>query len=432
MKELKSSASVFHKDDLGTRHVVSCVRSGLGGALTLVGTNRGSVLGYYHPENGDGSGYGTLIYMQRMHHGSVYSFALNSSNLVASTGHDGACCVFTLASIFSRPHMMPHRRFTGHTLPVIAAAFFSDDRTLASLSIDGLVLLHDVLHKSKNDSALVGSLRVGFPSRCLALSPDETCCFVAGRRLARVDLFHGLRPSQASEFETTDTQRSFDSQRPWLSFYSWKNSEDMVVNTTATDEYFQNLDVCREDGSVLGTIAHRSIADERSAEGGEKPVGHVHWTIAPGRCTASIGVYSPTTEIPGSMPHKEAGFHVGTHLDLHHNLNENLPLLWEGWSAKDLHSSQCNIASQPWKESPRFSGVRWDDLCQIVSGARSSIPPPFPVFEFDRESRLIVERVKNKQLKQECNELFAELKALAKRQKDSEPERLKKKRRLGS
>ncbi|CCW64627.1 unnamed protein product [Phytomonas sp. EM1] len=428
----KSSRSMFPKGDPSTCHIVSCVRSVLGGALTLVGTNRGVALGYYHPQDGDASQSGTLIFMQKLHHGPVYSFTSNTSNLIASTGHDGACCVITLASIFSKQPMIPPSRFTGHTLPVVAAVFFSDDRTLASLSINGLVLLHDVFHGARNGGALVGFLRVGFPARCLALSRDETCCYVAGRRLVQVDLFNGLRPSRATGFEFGDANGSPDNHRPWLSFYSWTNSKGVIVNTTAADEYFQNLDVCQEDGAVLGTIANRSIDVMKSRERSDESTGFVRWSIAPGRFAASIGIYSPIAKARTGLSHKEAPFCVGTHLDLDHELKGSLPSLWEVWSAKDLRTSQCNIPNQPWKSYPRFSNVRWSDLCLVASEATGSISSSPALFGVDHESCLTVERVKNKLLQQECNELFAELKSLTKREKDSDPERLIKKPRLNS
>lgn len=203
---------------LGDGVRVTCDTPALRGTAHVVGTNNGNVLALY-----DVDSELVPVFSQAMHCGRVYDVAVSTAQLVATAGHDACCCVFPLRALFDVPcgansstepgistitasvaaaagekgkgasasraaRPTAWHRFSPHSLPVVQVKFFSDGRTLASLSIDGELAVHDT-----TTGACIASVRCGFAARALALSADETCCFVGGTHIARVDLFSASR-----------------------------------------------------------------------------------------------------------------------------------------------------------------------------------------------------------------------------------------------
>ncbi|KEG13529.1 hypothetical protein DQ04_00951050 [Trypanosoma grayi] len=191
------------------------------GGMVVVGTDAGCVLGFAQPgvdvdstatcASGPAGAAGICVYAQTVHYGPVHCLCASTAHLVASAGHDAEPVVQPLANLLSNSTERVSR-LRGHTLPVTAMTFFSTGTWLTTCGLGGRLIVFDALARTP-----LCDVSVGFSVRCLALSPDETACYVGGTQLARVDLYDNDRPVEPLVRRNPPA---------WLQLYSWACNDD--------------------------------------------------------------------------------------------------------------------------------------------------------------------------------------------------------------
>lgn len=311
-------------------------------ALLICGTDKGAVVAFHSTV--ESAVEASPIFSLAMHHGAVNVIALSTTQMVATAGHDGVCCVVPLQTFFGRDGADSAVRLLGHSLPIMAACFFTDGYTVVSVSIDGRLLIHDVL-----SGGVLCDVRCGFPTRALALSADETCCYVAGKKVARIDLYAAHR---SENVPLAVHSNSASTQRPGQRLYGWMVGDAECFTAPA--------------GSIVVAVS-TSVVDNtmtalfaRSSEEGQVTVTHtatwrddvVQWWMAQSFVPLEVGFLRSGSECKKRLrvePCKEAA---------------PRSLLWCSWQAPRLEIAPCGIKeahsgvpTTPWAEVAAQCGV---------------------------------------------------------------------------
>ncbi|ORC89841.1 uncharacterized protein TM35_000101090 [Trypanosoma theileri] len=239
----------------------------LDGAV-VVGTNRGSVLVFSQLNNNKrGSGIdaatndcdskntedvlpGVCVYAQTLHHGPVHSLCASTADLFASAGHDAAPVVQPITNLLTNGTERVHR-LSGHTVPVAAMEFFSTGTWLATCSVGGRFIVFDTISRS-----MLCDVNVGFSVRCLALSPDETTCFVGGMQVARIDLYENDRPVEPLGRRDPPL---------WLQHYSWSCAGEKFIVEAPEDLFIARLSVTPDSLTAFFQPRDGSAIDSATA-----------------------------------------------------------------------------------------------------------------------------------------------------------------------
>lgn len=346
---------------VGRGEKVTATLAVLGGSLLLAGTSSGNVIACAITDGLAGLA-GTLVFAQRVHAGAVHDISLSSSQLVATAGHDAACVVFPLSEVFrggpaaagSGPSQVQLLRLAGHQLPVLSVAFFSDGCTLASLGVDGRLIVFDVLSGSQ-----VCHVHCGFPARTLALSADESHCFVAGKMLARVDLLHALR-AVVEERRTGPYQLRASpgavnaAPQPWLRLCGWDplpgaprdTPRPAVSHRTGRGVFIGQLHVASADGSLAALFSERAPSGSATVD---RPVAVATWRFSSPTPLAAdeLTVLTSASDAPALLS-SCAGVPVSG--------AEQLNRL--GWAAVAAYVRQKHALAAPGKEDGRVVKAR--------------------------------------------------------------------------
>ncbi|KAH9582322.1 hypothetical protein LSM04_002512 [Trypanosoma melophagium] len=215
-------------------------------SAVIVGTNEGTVLVFsqLNKDNGIAAARddsdtkndevllpGACVYAQTLHHGPVHSLCASTAHLFASAGHDAAAVVQPLTNLLTNGTERVHR-LSGHTVPVVAMEFFSTGTWLATCSLGGRLIVFDTISR-----LMLCDVNVGFSVRCLALSPDETTCFVGGMQVARIDLYENDRPVEPLGRRDPPL---------WLQRYSWSCAGEDFLVEAPEDLYIARLSVTED------------------------------------------------------------------------------------------------------------------------------------------------------------------------------------------
>ncbi|ESS67457.1 hypothetical protein TCDM_03907 [Trypanosoma cruzi Dm28c] len=200
--------------------------------IVVVGTDAGCVLAFSQPSSGAEVGtVGVCVYARTLHHGPVHCMCASASHLVASAGHDAAPVVQPVLNLLTNG-VAQTDRLSGHTLPLTAMTFFSSGNWLATCGLGGRLIVFDTTTRSS-----LCDVSVGFSVRSLALSPDETTCFLGGTRIVRVDLYQNTRP----------VEPMIRREHPlWLQHYSWSSNGDEFVAEAPDDLFIARLTVTED------------------------------------------------------------------------------------------------------------------------------------------------------------------------------------------
>ncbi|ESL08432.1 hypothetical protein TRSC58_03865 [Trypanosoma rangeli SC58] len=195
--------------------------------IVVVGTDAGCVLAFAQSSSDAAvDTAGVCVYARALHHGPVHCLCASTSQLVASAGHDAAPVVQPTLNLLTNGEERMSR-LSGHTLPVTAMAFFSTGNWLATCGVGGRFIVFDTTTRS-----LLCDVRVGFSLRCLALSLDETACFLGGTRLARVDLYDNDRLVEPMVRRDPPL---------WLQQYSWSSGGEEFAAEAPEDIFIARL-----------------------------------------------------------------------------------------------------------------------------------------------------------------------------------------------
>lgn len=176
------------------------------------------------PNQSDASWRFQLVYAKAAHAGAIRHVVCNDiAQCVASASDDATVIVVPYAVLLGSAEdgALPIVRLCGHTLPVTSISWSPNGASLLTASHDGTLLIHDVqgalaeaqeiaarstgaASRSGGAAALkyrqavrtlahTTRVTIGFPITAMCIALDGTYAFVAGRRVARVDLSSGSR-----------------------------------------------------------------------------------------------------------------------------------------------------------------------------------------------------------------------------------------------
>ncbi|KAG8345744.1 hypothetical protein ERJ75_001221700 [Trypanosoma vivax] len=374
------------------REVTSAFANGGDGAATATACDKMAVA----PAIGD------CVYARALHNGPIHCLSASAAHLFASAGHDATAVVQPLSNLLSNSDES-FARFHGHTTAIAATVFFSNGTWLATCSISGRLIIFDTTSRSR-----ICDVRAGFLVRCLALSQDETSCFVGGTQLAQIDLYDNMRPVDPLLQRSTPT---------WLRRYSWltdKHSHgtgvDVVENIGGPEDDSESYTTkCPEDLIIceLHLTADRLAAVFKAKDSVVESSGAVatwchgaanfwlscDFRIVPNTCSylLSRGLASGATESP-PFSHIRVGDRV---------INEQgkttvplVPRVLDGWDS--------------WQRN-RVRVLRHSSIHSVVPSSHSAADHALPPYSHDS---LASEKERGRRLQMECDELVHQLKVL--------------------